>query len=125
MDTYKYLTSNLKKDRAKTNVENILSSAPLLYTELEKEKGNVIANESGEFKRVFKLFSVTNISIPQNKPKSDFCFNLFVRPDNESFIVIGKTPKGKIKKSKQNESVVLETKSTKSSETPWETVDFE
>ena len=122
LDTYKHLTSGLKKELAKSNLENILSSIPVIYKEIEDEKSNIIANDIGAFKRIFKNFTANNLYMLEGKTSSDFCLNLYVRPDNESFIVIGKAPKGKLKKAAQNESVP--DKSPKLSDNSWETVDF-
>jgi len=121
-DTYKFLSKGLKKDQAIANIGNVLSCVPVVYNVLEKEKSNLIANETESFKRVFKIFAVKNIITQEGTTENKFCLNLFIRPHNKSFIVIGKMPKGKLKKLEQQEGII---KTTTSTDTSWETIDFE
>jgi len=102
MDTYKILRANVAPEVGTENIEKVLSAVNHAYQTLLKEKFAQINDGIGvrdgytaKFDRTQQLFEVDNIKFFDINENNVFCVNLFTRPNNDSFIVIGREPKFK------------------------------
>ena len=129
MDTFAFLKNTQENEQATANVETVLLQSSTAYKRLIKEKFGQINDGAGErrgltakFDRTQQLFFVDGLALGNNATDSTFCVNLFTRPDSDSFIVIGREPKGKIKPSLDEEAVSHKEDGSKEA---WEYLEFE
>ena len=129
MDTFHFLKNSQDNETATSNVEKVLIQSSLAYQRLVKEKFGQINDGAGarkgltaKFDRTQQLFFVADLALPYNVTEATFCVNLFTRPDSDSFIVIGREPKGKLKARDEDELVTHKEDGSKEA---WEYIEFE
>ena len=129
MDTFHFLKNTQDNETATSNVEKVLVQSSLAYQRLVKEKFGQINNGTGaregltaKFDRTQQLFFVADLALANNTTEATFCVNLFTRPDSDSFIVIGREPKGKLKTRTDNDITPQKEDGSKEA---WEYIEFE
>lgn len=129
MDTFHFLKNTQDNETATSNVEKVLIQSSAAYQRLIKEKFGQINDGEGaregltaKFDRTQQLFFVGDLALTQKATEATFCVNLFTRPDSDSFIVIGREPKGKLKAPLDNETVIHKDDGSKEA---WEYIEFE
>lgn len=103
-DTHLFITQGVSEEVAADNLDKILTESAEAYSKLMldsyhkwyKNKGDTVSYTPG-FERFQKNFHVQGLNLPNGKIEFNFCGNLLTRPDDESFYIIGKIPKGKLK----------------------------
>lgn len=130
MDTFNFLKNTQDKKQATANVEKVLLQSAVAYNRLVKEKFGQINDGVGirdgltaKFDRTQQLFFVDGLALAGKKSDSTFCVNLFTRPETDSFIVIGREPKGKNKPRIDGEETAAYKED--GSKEAWEYIEFE
>ena len=129
MDTFQFLKNTQSNEIATSNVEKVLIQSAVAYQRLIKEKFGQINDGSGaregltaKFDRTQQLFFVSDLALSNKTTEATFCVNLFTRPSSDSFIVIGREPKGKLKTPVDNETGTYKDDGSKEA---WEYIEFE
>ena len=130
MDTFKFLKNSQGKEMATANVEKVLLQSAVAYNRLIKEKFGQINDGVGlrngltaKFDRTQQLFFVDGLSLAGKTNEATFCVNLFTRPDSDSFIVVGREPKGKNKPRVDGDEITAQKED--GSKEAWEYIEFE
>jgi hypothetical protein len=103
-DTHLFITQGVSEEVAEDNLDKILTVSAEAYSKLMldsyhkwyENKGDDVSYTPG-FERFQKNFHVQELNLPNGKIEFNFCGNLLTRPEDESFYIIGKIPKGKLK----------------------------
>ncbi len=129
MDTFHFLKNTQNNEIATSNVEKVLIQSSVAYQRLIKEKFGQINDGAGaregltaKFDRTQQLFFVSDLALSNKATEATFCVNLFTRPSSDSFIVIGREPKGKLKTPVDDETVAIKEDGSKEA---WEYIEFE
>jgi len=102
-DTYRYLTAGFNTDTQEKNIVQLLTVTSEVYRQMLKEKFEARSTQeylnsrvSKDYCRVQELYEVEDIKLPESKRSGIFCMNLMVRLSANSYLAIGKKPKGRI-----------------------------
>ena len=130
MDTFNFLNNTQGKELATANVGKVLLQSAGAYKRLVKEKFGQINGDislrdylTAKFDRTQQLFFVDGLALAEKNNEATFCVNLFTRLESDSFIVVGRKPKGK---NKPRADIVKTTAhKADSSKEAWEYIEFE
>lgn len=131
MDTFNYLKGTDSKEIAANNINNVLKHVLPVYEQLVADKfalsvkAEQLSNKKFQkFERLSRNFEVSDLILPDGNTQVKFCINLLIRPGTEPFLIIGKEPKGKIRKtSDKKEKPLLKVKQDTPEE--WDFIDFD
>ena len=131
MDTFNYLKGKDSKEIAANNINNVLNNVLPVYEQLVADKfalsvkAEQLSNKKFQkFERLSRNFEVSGLILPDGNTQVKFCINLLIRPGTEPFLIIGKQPKGKIRKTNNTEEKAL-LKIKRDTPEEWDFIDFD